>query len=379
MSRATTELEITEGYPLTATPDRTIPILSSISSNVGILAGGTRITATGQNFPQRQALMSYGGYAAASLEACLQTTCFFMTPPGNSSDVGVQLPILLTFNGQAPITTGFTFTYKPNPRVNSIHPLKTLAAGGTTLTVDGEGFDSVNDPQLIVHMLHTIKDSGSQNETMFTSSCTVNTSDTLKCPTPELEIPERLKNNKLDNQKSTTGDQNSDAEYLLDTEEESLEIYLGIKLDGDQSYTDLRESLPEYSHIKVFILEPEFDTFEDTKEVSGNERLHITGKRLSDGLDITDYKITIGVGTCTVVDMTVNTLVCLIPEEDGQQEQDEHSVLVHPGTNLTPQLIGNVNPMLGDMVLLFIEIDYIICSIILFISSNPVSMDIHCF
>ena len=218
--------------------------------------------------------------------------------------------------------------------------------------MNGKGFDSVYDPQLIVYVLHTIKDSGLQNETMFTSSCTINASDTLHCPTPKLPIPEQFKT-AVDNQneirkRSTTADQTSDTNYLLDIEEESLEFYLGIKLDGDQSYIDLRESLPEYSQIKVFILEPEFDLFDDTKEVSSQEHLHITGKRLTDGLDFTDYKITIGLGTCTMIDMTVKELVCVIPEEDGQQKKDEHSVLVHPGTTLSPQFIGNINSMLGE-------------------------------
>ena len=344
----TAEPHFTEGDSLTTTLPRPTPTIASISPDVGILAGGTRITVTGQDFPQSNVIMSYGRYNSASLETCSPTTCFVMTPPGNSSEVGVQLPVSLIFPGQASIPTPFTFTYQPNPQVNSIHPLKTLAAGGTTLTVDGEGFDSVNDPQLIVHVLHTIKDSGLQNETMFTSSCTVNTSDTLKCPTPELDIPEQFKNafddqNEIDNEQGTTGDQPSDVNYLLEIEGESLEFYLGIKLDGDQSYNDLRESLPEYSQIQVFILEPEFDMFQGTKEVSSKEHLQITGKRLSDGLDITDYKITIGIGICTMVDLTANEMLCEIPEEKGQQEEDKHSVLVHPGTNLSPQLIGTVN------------------------------------
>ena len=41
-------------------------------------------------------------------------------------------------------------------------------------------------------------------------------------------------------------------------------------MDGDQSYNDLRESLPGYSQIQVFILEPEFAMFEGSKEVSSN-------------------------------------------------------------------------------------------------------------
>ena len=329
------------------TSARPNPIIASISPDVGILAGGTRITVTGQDFPQRNVIMSYGHYNSASLEKCSHTTCFLMTPPGSSSDVGVQLPVSLTFHGQTSIPTPFTFTYKPNPRVNSIHPLKTLAAGGTTLTVDGEGFDSVNDPQLIVRMLHTINDTGSQNETTFTSSCTIKTSETLHCPTPELPIPEQFKT-AVDNQneirkQSTTADQTSDTNYLLDIEGESLEFYLGIKLDGDQSYIDLRESLPEYSQIQVFISEPKFDTFEGAKEVSSKEHLQITGKRLLDGLEISDYKITIGNGICAIVDMTTRDLTCEIPEEKSQQEEDKHSVLVYPGTKLSPQLIGTIN------------------------------------
>ena len=335
---STTTTTTTTATTTTSTPPH--PTIQSISPDKGIVAGRTRITVTGQNFPELNILMSYGNYDAASMEPCSQTVCFVMTEPGDSSDIGVQLPISLTFQGQTPITTPFTFTYKSNPQVNSANPLKTLAAGGTTLTVHGEGFDSVNDAQLIVHMVHTIKDSGIRNETTFTSSCTVNASDTLKCLTPELIIPEHFK--AIAFGKAASVEQTSRADYYWNIEGESLEFYLGLKLDGDQSYTNLKESLPQYSQIKVYILEPEFDVFQDTKEVNSNEHLQITGKRLSDGLDITDYKVQIGLGTCNVVDMTANELICVIPEEEILQEDDVHSVHVFPGTNLSPQLIGNV-------------------------------------
>ena len=113
-------------------------------------------------------------------------------------------------------------------------------------------------------------------------------------------------------------------------------------MDGDQSYKNLSESLPLFSQFKVFILEPEFDTFKETKEVSRNEHLHITGKRLNDGLDVTDYTVRIGNGTCIALEVTINALVCVIPAQESLEEDDEHSVHVHPGANLSPQLIGNV-------------------------------------
>ena len=119
---------------LTTTAVKQNPRVANISPYVGIQAGGTRITVTGQNFPQVNVFMTYGDYSTASLEKCSQTTCLVMTTHGNSSDIGIQLPISVIFLGQERIRTPFTFTYKPNPQVNSIHPLKTLAAGGTTLT-----------------------------------------------------------------------------------------------------------------------------------------------------------------------------------------------------------------------------------------------------
>ena len=72
-----------EGSSLITTSAGSIPTIASISPNVGILAGGARITVTGQNFPQRNVTMSFGDYDSISLETCSQTTCFVMTPPGS--------------------------------------------------------------------------------------------------------------------------------------------------------------------------------------------------------------------------------------------------------------------------------------------------------
>ena len=120
------------------------------------------------------------------------------------------------------------------------------------------------------------------------------------------------------------------------------------------SMSQLATTIRAATHIlETQLLEPEFATFEGTKEVRNKDHLQITGKRLSDGLGITDYKITIGIGICAMVDLTSKELICEIPEEKGQQEEDEHSVLVHPGTNLSPQLIGTVHLLIISNLFLF--------------------------
>ena len=199
-------------------------IITSISPDIGILAGGTRLTLTGQNFIPSFILMFYGDYVTTSSMPCSNTTCFVRTSPGKAADAGIKLPISLTSHCQERINTSFTFTYQPNPQVNSIYPLKTLVVGGTTLTVQGEGFRAVNEAQLMVHVLHTIRGqlNDTRNVTTFTSLCEVHDSDTLKCPTPNLTIPDQFKHTA--EEKSAPGDdrnKRSTADYTWNIDGQS--------------------------------------------------------------------------------------------------------------------------------------------------------------
>ena len=316
------------------------PTVTRISPEIGILAGGTRLTLTGQNFPPSQVILLYGNYSATSIEACSPTTCIVLTPTAEPEDVENQLQITVIFPGYTPIPIHFVFVYKTNPQVNSVYPLKTLVAGGTTLTVQGEGFNAVSNPELIVYLIHTIKLYATIVNTNFTSSCTVKSPDTLKCPTPKLDLPNQF-HEYVSTQEGSSDNEDSES-YRWEIPGESLDFKLGILLDGDESYVDLSGSLPGYSLINVYVLEPEFDTFSGTKEVENRELLRVTGKRLDDGLDITDYTVKIGDGVCTMDVLSNNELLCVIPSEDSLAEEEDYSVLVHPGVNLGPAIIGNV-------------------------------------
>ena len=287
-----------------------------------------------------------GKYEAQFLN-CSRNQCLLWTPPGNEKDIGINLPITVQFEGGDLILIPYYFTFHHNPSIKRIYPLETIAAGGTQLTVTGEGFDAVSKPELIVSMVHTIEvgsgDVSSQTVTNYTGPCTINSSTMLKCQTPKLDIPENF-HNFIDYPAMIKDD-----DFNLIIEGQSLQFYLGIRLDGDDSYTNLAESLPEYSKIHVFLKGPDFQTFTNVEHVKHNEHLQITGSGLTDGLGITDYTVRIGSGHCSLVDLTSNELVCIIPEEesvqvanetDKQSNDEQHSVLVHPGRNLGPHFIG---------------------------------------
>jgi hypothetical protein len=234
--------------------------------------------------------------------------------------------------------------------VNSIVPLKTLVTGGAILTVHGEGFDGVGDPVLLIYVKHVSiqgdeGNAASTTNTTFASSCAKNSTNVLRCPTPKLYLPcifhNYEPNKKVNESVDKDGTEStSPGLHHWDIPGQSLDFRLGIRLDGDETYTDLTNSLPDFSQINVFAMEPEFDRFPGTEEVQEGEVLRITGRRLDDGMTSTDYAVTVGRELCSLMDLNNNELLCMVPGEAMRGADGKHTVLVRPGLHLGPYDIG---------------------------------------
>ena len=113
-----------------------VPTLTSISPNIGALAGGTGVTLTGTNFTTG-ATVTIGGTAATGCSVVNSTTITCTTPAGTAGATNV---VVTETGGTATLSNGYT--YQTVPSLASISPTVGPLAGGTAVTLNGTGFGS---------------------------------------------------------------------------------------------------------------------------------------------------------------------------------------------------------------------------------------------
>jgi hypothetical protein len=115
------------------------PSLAFLAPNTGPLAGNVTVTLTGANF-LAGATVQINGSSCASPTVVDATTVTCTVPAGS---YGGKSVILFNPDGQyATLANGFTYTAGPAPTLATVDPNLGPAAGGTTLTVQGSGFQS---------------------------------------------------------------------------------------------------------------------------------------------------------------------------------------------------------------------------------------------
>jgi hypothetical protein len=97
------------------------------------------VTITGNLF-QTGALVTIGGAAARGVAFVNSTTLTAVTPSHIAGTVDVM--VVNPGSGSGTLHDGFTFVPSPAPHVSTIAPSSGAAAGGTTITVAGTGFQS---------------------------------------------------------------------------------------------------------------------------------------------------------------------------------------------------------------------------------------------
>ena len=110
--------------------------LTSVSPTSGAATGGTTVTFTGSGFDTTSSMttFSFGGAPATGVSCSSSTTCTGSSPAGIGS-----VTVTATVDG-APAGGSATFSYIP--WLSSISPSTGTAAGGTTVTITGSGFDT---------------------------------------------------------------------------------------------------------------------------------------------------------------------------------------------------------------------------------------------
>ena len=113
------------------------PVISSVTPNNGVLAGGTTITITGSGF-MSGATATIGGTTCTSLFVVSSTSITCTLP---SKTAGAYNVVVTNVDTQT-VTMTNGYTYNAFPTITSVSPTNGKLAAGTTITLTGTGFIS---------------------------------------------------------------------------------------------------------------------------------------------------------------------------------------------------------------------------------------------
>ena len=112
------------------------PAITSVTPNIGSTTGGSIVTIAGANLTNVTRVMigAFIGTVTANTADSLTFTTGAATSAGDMS-VTVQ-----TYNGAGSVSSTNAYTYVTPPTITSVTPTRGLAAGGTSVTIDGASF-----------------------------------------------------------------------------------------------------------------------------------------------------------------------------------------------------------------------------------------------
>lgn len=117
--------------------------IMTVNPSQGFTVGGTSITITGRGFGNSGTpVVTIGGVAATNVVRSSDTVLTATTPA--SATIGAKA-VVVTPEGQSAITKANAFTYRA-PVITSVTPNNGLVAGGTPVTIVGDGFGSTGTP-----------------------------------------------------------------------------------------------------------------------------------------------------------------------------------------------------------------------------------------
>jgi len=288
----------------------------------GPLAGGTRVTITGQFLSMSTVTaVFFGKYRGFIDEDRTAGNTLFATTP-SVNETARHLAIELLLNDGSVFNTNHTFEYRANPVFTDIRPRNHLAHGGTQVTVSGSNLDSVAEPRITLTVVVT---RFYNNETDSVSSKTATDSESCKFPKESAagsQILCRLPAMGLPNELTGLLDRNASekiysegpgvAAYVTADGRTRADIYVGLKLDGFKRYQNfssvdrsikIQFSLPPTISCESFL---EFDPDE-------HKVISIKGQHLQRGTRLVDFDIRLGVAVCVPVSLTDNYLYCRPP------------------------------------------------------------------
>ncbi|XP_053374106.1 hepatocyte growth factor receptor-like [Mercenaria mercenaria] len=277
--------------------DYNTPSITDIHPKYGPKAGGTLLTLSGQNLGvgNRDVDVFLGS------QICKQATVYPQLPPDLVASVDFTIQCIVSAaNNYVNITsielaiddqvvvrlTSIYYEMVKDPVIANISTRNGFVSGGTSITVQGSDLSNANAARV---------ESSYAGETSI-SKCTIQSASVTICKVPR--APKTLTNELAKNQSSERRKRSGCLKCI--------EVQIVLYLDGvTENFT-----ITYYRDPSIYKL-PGKDNVVSMQ--SENLRLTIKGKNLNLVATAFDINITIGIATCSVIELTMATVVCIAP------------------------------------------------------------------
>ncbi|KAM6413682.1 plexin-D1 [Rhynochetos jubatus] len=270
-----------------------LPVVQSIAPLNGPKAGGTRVTIRGSRLDVGSELRVLVNTSKQCTDLSRNDSTITCTMP--SAEITTAVRVCVQFENKSCASYNITFKYEKNPIISDINPKKSQISGGRIITLEGRGFELVQNVSMVVR--------GIGREP---TSCKVHTDTVITCPSPPAS-------------NITAGGKPAPVDF-----------YLNGRLYADDRPALDEEMYPEEAlHISKFSLEyyadPQFFTAKKEKWIKHHpgEPLTLVIHKEPDslGLESNEYQVKIGLISCEIQIVSDKVIHCSVNESLSTSER----------------------------------------------------------
>ncbi|NWX24079.1 PLXD1 protein, partial [Aegotheles bennettii] len=270
-----------------------LPVVQSIAPLNGPQAGGTRVTIRGSRLDIGSELRVLVNASKPCTDLSRNDSTITCTMP--AAELTTAVRVCVQFENKSCASHNITFKYEENPIISDINPKKSQISGGRIITLEGRGFE------LIQNMSMVVRDIGREQ-----TSCKVHTDTVITCPSPAA------------------------SNITAGSKPAPVDFYLNSILYSDYSPPLNQEVYPEEAlHISKFSLEyygdPQFFTAKKEKWIKHHpgEPLTLVIHKEPDslGLESNEYQVKIGLISCEIQIVSDKVIHCSVNESLSTSER----------------------------------------------------------
>ncbi|XP_019475530.1 LOW QUALITY PROTEIN: plexin-D1, partial [Meleagris gallopavo] len=270
-----------------------LPLVRSIAPQNGPKAGGTRVTIRGSWLDVGSELRVLVNSSKQCTDLSRNDSTITCTMP--SAELTTAVRVCVQFENRSCASYNITFKYEKNPVVTDINPKKSQISGGRIITLEGRGFELVQNASMVVRAI------GREQ-----TSCKVHTDTVITCPSPAA------------------------SNITAGSKPAPVDFYLNGRLYTDDRPALDEEMYPEEAlHISKFSLEyyadPQFFTAKKEKWIKHHpgEPLTLVIHKEPDnlGLESSEYQVKIGLISCEIQIVSDKVIHCSVNESLSTSER----------------------------------------------------------